>query len=247
LADITTTSADYANGGAAGREGIGQRTDVVFNSNTGQLTYTGTGNPMTDLVISLGAVNDGLVEGPEQYRVNLASPGSGTGSSIVLDPNQASVTTTINDANTATWSLIGSSSVTEGNAASYTVHLAGTLQAGETATINLALADITTTSADYANFAAAVNTAIGQRTDSVLTSNTGQLTYTATGNPMTDLVISLGAVNDGLVEGPEQYRVSLASPGSATGSSLALHPTQPSVTTTINDANTATWSLSGPS
>ena len=35
--------------------------------------------------------------------------------------------------------------VTEGDAASYTVSLAGTLQAGETATIDLALTDIDTT------------------------------------------------------------------------------------------------------
>ena len=65
-----------------------------------------------------------------------------------------SVTTTITDADTATWSISGDTGVvTEGNAASYTVHLAGTLQAGETATINLALTDISTTSADYAGFA----------------------------------------------------------------------------------------------
>ena len=37
--------------------------------------------------------------------------------------------------------------------------LAGTLQAGETATINLALTDGTTTSADHADFVAAVTAA----------------------------------------------------------------------------------------
>ena len=40
----------------------------------------------------------------------------------------------------------------EGSTASYTVHLAGTLQAGETATVHLALTDISTTSADHASF-----------------------------------------------------------------------------------------------
>ena len=45
------------------------------------------------------------------------------------------VTTTITDVGIATWSLSGDAGVTEGDAASYTVHLAGTLQAGETATV----------------------------------------------------------------------------------------------------------------
>ena len=40
------------------------------------------------------------------------------------------------------------------------MHLAGTLQAGETATINLALTDGSTTSADHADFVTAVNTAV---------------------------------------------------------------------------------------
>ena len=40
------------------------------------------------------------------------------------------------------------------------MHLDGTLQAGETATVHLALANISTTSADYANFMAAVTAAI---------------------------------------------------------------------------------------
>ena len=49
-------------------------------------------------------------------------------------------TTTITDGDTATWSIInGTTSVAEGGTASYTVHLAGTLQAGETATIDLAI------------------------------------------------------------------------------------------------------------
>ena len=49
-----------------------------------------------------------------------------------------SVTTTITDTDTATWSIIGDTGVTEGGTASYTVQLAGTLQAGETATVHLA-------------------------------------------------------------------------------------------------------------
>ena len=61
--------------------------------------------------------------------------------------------------------LAGTASLTEGGTASYTIGLSGTLQTGETATINLALNDLSTDSADYAAFEAAVNAAIGARTD----------------------------------------------------------------------------------
>ena len=50
------------------------------------------------------------------------------------------------------------------------------------ATINLTLSDVSTDSADYAAFEAAVNAAIGTRTD--LTFVGGVLTYTGDGNPM---------------------------------------------------------------
>ena len=126
----------------------------------------------------------------------------------------------------AAWSLSGDTSVTEGGAASYTVQLAGTLQAGETATVHLALTDISTTSADYANFSAAVTTAIGGRTDLSFDAGTGTLTYTGTGSPMTNLVINLGAINDSLVEGSEQYKVVLSNPGTYHSFSHHHHPRQ---------------------
>src|SRR3954453_968521 len=134
----------------------------------------------------------------------------------------------------ATSSISGDTSVNEGSAASYTVHLAGTLQSGENAHVDLGLADIDTTSADYASFAAAVNAAIGARTDVSFAS--GVLTYTGDGSPMADLVISLGTTDDTLVEGPEQYKVSLANPGSNSGANVVGTG---SVTTTINDTNPA--------
>ena len=204
---------------AAVTAAIGARTDLSFDAGTGTLTYTGTGSPMANLVINLAAVNDGLVEGPEQYTVALTISGQHDRRSAVV--GTGSVTTTITDTDTATWSISGDTGVTEGGTASYTVHLAGTLQAGETATVHLALTDISTTSADYANFAAAVTAAIGSRTDLSFNAGTGTLTYTGTGSPMANLVISLGAVHDSLVEGPEQYTVALTTPGSTTGAAWA--------------------------
>ena len=51
------------------------------------------------------------------------------------------------------------------------------------------------------------------------------------------------AIDDTLVEGPESYTVALASPGSTTGSAIALGTN--STVTTIIDNDTATWSLTG--
>ena len=212
---------------------IGARTDLSFDAGTGTLTYTGTGSPMPNLVISLAAVNDGLVEGNEQYTVSLSSPGSTTGANVA---GSGSVQTTITDTSAATWSLSGDTGVTEGNAASYTVHLAGTLQTNETATIHLAIANITTTSADYASFVTAVNTAITGRTDLSFDAGTGTLTYTGTGSPMADLLIHLGTTNDSQLEGNEQYSVSLSNPGSTSGADVVGTA---SVTTTIIDNDPA--------
>ncbi len=263
LTDGTTTSADHANFAAAVQAAV-----TAYNANgpaSGTLSYVGdlltftsdgtgtTPGTMSDLVISLGAVNDGLVEGPESYTVALSNPGTTTNAPIALDAANSAITT-ITDANTATWSLTGDTGVTEGSNASYTVHLAGTLQAGETATIHLALTDGTTTSADHANFAAAVQAAVTAYNANGPASGTlsyvgDLLTFTSDGTgttpgTMSDLVISLGAVNDGLVEGPESYTVALSNPGTTTNAPIALDAANSAITT-ITDANTATWSLTG--
>ena len=100
--------------------------------------------------------------------ISKCCPGSTTGANVT---GTGSVTTTINDTvdpngpntppnfDTATWAITGDTSVNEGATASYTVSLGGVLQTGETATITLALADLSTTSADYASFTAAVTAA----------------------------------------------------------------------------------------
>ena len=123
---------------------------------------------MGNLVIDLTAVNDTLVEGDETYTVALATPTSTTGSAIALGANN-SVTTTIIDNDTATWSITGETSVTEdpavNNTASYTVSLGGTLQSGEDASIVLSLTNNTTDRtgldlATEAQFDTAVQTAV---------------------------------------------------------------------------------------
>ena len=86
------------------------------------------------------------MEGDESYTVALTNPGSTSGANVVGTNSQS---TTITDNDTATWSISGPAERGgRRQTASYTVSLAGTLQAGETATIDLALTDGTTTSAD---------------------------------------------------------------------------------------------------
>ena len=163
-------------------------------------------------------LNDNVSESPEAFTVKLDSATYDPGGANTALPISGTGTATGNiaDNDTANWSISGSPSVTEGFAASYTVHLDGTLQAGQTATINLAVSDINTTSADYADFATAVNNAVAAytrpATSGTLSYVGGVLTFTSDGTgttpgTMSNLVISLAANNDGLAEGPEQYLV----------------------------------------
>ena len=140
LTDVTTTAADHGAFAAAITAAIGARTDLP--STRHDLTYTGNGSAMTALTFTIAATDDTLVEGDESFTVAISSPGSTTGAAVT---GTGSVSTTITDNDTATWSLTGSSSATEGTDASYTLSLAGVLQSGETATIDLALTDVTTT------------------------------------------------------------------------------------------------------
>ena len=196
---------------------------------------------MADLIISLDTVDDGLIEGDEDYTVSIFNPASTTSSDVAVG-GTTSVTTTITDNDTATFSITGDATVGEGGTAQYAIALSGLLQAGETAAIDLDLSDVDTTSADYAAFITAVNTAVAGRTDLAFDGTT--LTYTGDGNPMADLVIELDAIDDLLIEGDEDYSVSISNPASTTGGDVATGGTT-SVTTTITDNDTATFSITG--
>ena len=66
---------------------------------------------------------------------------------------------------------------------------------------------------------------------------------------MDDLGIDLATDNDTLVEGPEDYRLTISAATSTTGATVVLDTVTPAtiVTTTITDNDTATWSLTGTS
>ena len=162
---------------------------MAFDGTT--LTFTSDGNPMGDLCIELTAVDDAVVEGSEDFTVSIANPGTTTGSDVATG-GPTTVTTTITDNDTATWSITGDPTVGEGDDAKFVVSLAGTLQAGETASIELAIGDVDTTSADYASFVTAVDDAIAAYTGpGSLAFDGTTLTFTSDGNPMGDLCIDL--------------------------------------------------------
>ena len=199
---------------------------------------------MGDLCIEVGAIDDTLVEGDEDFQVSIANPGTTTGSAVVTG-GPTIVTTTITDNDVATWTITGDPIVGEGADAKYTVNLAGTLQAGETASIELHIGNVTAIAPDFANFAAAVNTAVANYTGpGTLAFDGTTLTFTSDGSPMGDLCIEVGAIDDAFVEGSEDFQVSIANPGTTTGSAVVTGgPTI--VTTTITDNDVATWSITG--
>ena len=239
LSNVDTNSTDYANFVNAVDAAVSGRSDLTFDGLT--LTYTGNGFAMPDLVIDLGAVNDVLIEGDEDFTVSVANPSSNSGVNVALGGSVA-VTTTIIDDDVAAWSLAGDATVGEGGFAQYELSLTGTLQPGETATIEFGLVDVDAESSDHANFVAAVNAAVAGRSD--LTFDGVTLTYTGDGNPMAPLIIDLEAVDDALVESTESYTVSIANPGSTSGISSAISGTS-AVTTSIVDNDVATWSING--
>ena len=245
IGDTDTTSADYANFVAVVNDVVAAYVgpgSLAFDGTT--LTFTSDGNPMGDLCIELPTVDDAIVEGSEDFTVSIANPGTTTGIDIATG-GTTTVTTSITDNDTATWSITGDATVAEGDDAKYVVNLAGTLQAGETASIELAIGDTDTTSADYASFVAAVNDAVAAYTGpGSLAFDGTTLTFTSDGNPMGDLCIELTTVDDVFVEGSEVFTVAIANPGTSTGSDVAIGGPAV-VTTTITDNDSATWSITG--
>ena len=272
LTDITTNNNDYADFTAAVEAAVlayAGDGSVSFNTTTGMITFTASadGDEMDDLLIDLSLFDDVLVEGVEDFSIDLDNAASGTGGNISVNAIAGSVTTTINDTQNAgglsdgpaQWSITGTASGDEGDTVSYTVSLGSIFGAGENATVDISLSDIDTNSADYSNFVQAVQDAIDAYTGAgsvAFDQTTGTITWTAgsDGDSMTDLVIDLSLSDDTLLEGPQDYSVGLSNSGSATGAAISIDATATSVTTTINDTQgiggiadgPAEWSISGP-
>ncbi len=247
-ANVDTANTDYLDLVAAVNSAVAAYTGpgtVTFDGTTITFTAAMDGDVMSDLIINFGTVDDLLAEGDEDYTVSIFNPGSTTGGIVLTDNTSRIVTTTIIDNDVTQWSITGDTTVNEGADAKYVVELIGALQSGETATIELAIGNTDTTSADYANFVNAVNTAISNYAGPGALSFDGTtLTFTSDGNPMGDLCIELTTVDDALTEGDEAFTVSIANPGSTTGSAIAsTGPT--TVATTIVDNDVVSWSITG--
>ena len=76
------------------------------------------------------------------------------------------------------WGVSGSTSVTEGQSASYLISLSDSITFGGSASVALSLADTTTSASDHGDFAAAVTAAIASRPD--LAFDGTRLTYSPT-------------------------------------------------------------------
>jgi len=110
------------------------------------------------------------------------------------------------------WSITGTASVNEGSCASYTVSMTSPFD--NTATVDLASVDATTSAADYDNLNTAVTAAVAAYTGpGTLSWNGTALSFDGGGTvKMADLTFSLCATTDATQEGTEAYDVKLSNP-----------------------------------
>ena len=137
MAAIETAVADYSGDGT-----------LAFDAATGTLTFTAEndGDVMTPLTFEFGLEDDSLIEGAEDFAIELTNAGSSTGAEVSVDAAADSVTTTINDTQgvggdadgPAEFSITGPSAGDEGSLASYEVALTGAFGAGEVASVDIA-------------------------------------------------------------------------------------------------------------
>ena len=152
-----------------------------------------------------------------------------------VDSTAASATTTINDTQgdggaadgPAEFSITGVTSADEGANASYLVSLTGAFGAGENASADINLADVDTNSSDYGVILDAVQAAVDAYTGPgtvTLSGNTITFTAGADGDVLTPLEIDLALIDDGLIEGPEDYTLELSNVTSTSGCLLYTSP-----------------------
>src|SRR5262249_12457194 len=154
---------------------------------------------------TLPTFNDTLVEGNETYSLALSAPTSNAGAAVALGPS--SVTTTILDNNTQTFSLTqASTSINEGSADSYTIHLSNPIDPAVTVRLSIHLtlpgrvggAETT----DFSNaFLADIDTAIAS--SSCVTPSGNTLSSLSLHDALPIFSFTLPTFNDTLVEGNE--------------------------------------------
>jgi len=114
---------------------------------------------MADILVDLDLIDDSLIEGDEDFSIDLSNAASTTGATVSVDTTAATATTTINDIDAVTgnpdgpseWSLSGDASVDEGGNANYTVALTGSYGEGEAISVVINVNDIGSSNLDYSS------------------------------------------------------------------------------------------------
>ena len=185
----------------------------------------------TSQTIDLTVIDDVVVEGPEDVVLTLTAISSGD-ANVGIDVANDSATANLSDDDSTTWQLAGSTTVNEGANAVYNLDLPQELQAGESVSVDLVISNSSASNGDYASFNTAVATAVASYSGpGALVWDGTTLTFTSNGTgAMAQLPIQLGAINDSIVEGTEDYDVSILNPASTTGASVTtdFRPTTPS-------------------
>ena len=191
------------------------------------------------LTFTIATTQDAVVEGPENFTVTLASA-----TATVVNPT---ITTSITDDDLRGIRLDGPGSVAEGAATGhYTVSLSGVgLGAGQSVTFTLDSASGTAT--EGTDFSALTAAGLTAAAGIVLTTSTGAggvINVTATNTTAADLAtgaallsFTIATTPDAVVEGPENFTVTLAS---------AAAVVNPTITTSITDDDLRAIRLDGP-
>ncbi|WP_075085217.1 beta strand repeat-containing protein [Mariniblastus fucicola] len=258
----------------AGSDGVGGGADTAMTP---------------DLIVNVTATDDSLVEGSETVDITIDNPGSTTGADVRLAGDDGTgtvvpditVTTEITDNDLAEWNLTQATSpVVEGGSVAYTFSLtasgSGTgpflFQAGETASVEVQVTDITTVyGVDYDNAVTAIQNAVTAWNAANPTAGSLAATFAGGAAPVVltylagsdgvgggadtamtpDLIVNVTATDDSLVEGSETVDITIDNPGSTTGADVRLAGDDGTgtvvpditVTTEITDNDSANWTL----
>ena len=228
--------------------GLTAAAGIVLTTSTGAggvINVTATNTTAADLAtgaallsFTIATTQDSVVEGPENFTVTLAS------AAAVVNPT---ITTSITDDDLRAIRLDGPASVAEGAATGpYTVSLSGVgLGAGQSVTFTLDSASGTATEGtDFSALLAAGLTAAAGIVLSTTTGASGVINVTATNTTAADLAtgaallsFTIATTQDFVVEGPENFTVTLAS---------AAAVVNPTITTSITDDDLRAIRLDGP-
>ncbi|MCA9246866.1 MAG: hypothetical protein KDA42_07110 [Planctomycetales bacterium] len=235
LTDNTTDAQDHGSLLAAVADAAANTAGVSLSGST--LTFTG--GVASSLTFDLPILSDDLSEPSEQFRVRISSISTSGGALANITIPEV-VTTIVNVApSVVTFSLTGDGQVNEGDSANYTLAKSGTLAAGQTASVDVALTHVSTTAADLGTLSQALVSAAAS-VGGVSASGT---TVTFANTAPSSFSFSLPTILDGISEPDETFRLALAN-AQGTGGVQAGTSGNP-VNTTIFDNDAIRFSVTG--